>query len=178
MHKPTFQRGLQSFGFQWPPNSMSKNLENFSSISSIGISVMFTSIRPSVESCLKGEVIPQIHQRHKTNKLTESLPRKHKVVTAQDTGLLLLACSLMIFGGANPDLKKTKTNIHQCKHPFSKSTLKKSSWKVCCGCCAQQYVVCSVKTVMIHDGSECYQRVCGFTCLYQLNKKLQITSIL
>lgn len=46
---PTFQRGLQSFGFQWPPKSMSKTLENFSSISSIGISVTFTSMRPSVE---------------------------------------------------------------------------------------------------------------------------------
>lgn len=53
-HKLTFQRGLQSFGFQRPPYSTSKNLENLTSISSMGISVMFTSIRPSEDRASHG----------------------------------------------------------------------------------------------------------------------------
>lgn len=48
MYQQTFQRGRQSLGFQWPPNFTPYIMENFTSSSSSGISVMLTSIDPSV----------------------------------------------------------------------------------------------------------------------------------
>lgn len=46
----TFQRGKQSLGFQWPPSLMEGSFEKNWWISSIVISLIFTSMGPSVET--------------------------------------------------------------------------------------------------------------------------------